>query len=147
MDVRLLCLGMISITACAAAPAAPTALARGGPVMLGAAPVRLELPVSPALRDKAASGGRLRLALGQLSAAAQPGVLYRVSLEGDPGPTLGHINFYNVVTGGPAEFSFDATQAVARAAKAGRVVVVISPEGPPDPNARAGIGRIEIFAR
>lgn len=147
MDVRLLLLGAISITACAAAPSASTALAHGGPVALGADPVRLELPISPALRDKAVSGGRLRLELGQLSAAAQPGVLYRVSLEGDPGPALGHINFYNVVTGGPSEFSFDATEALSRAAKAGRVVVVISPEGPPNPDAGAGVGRIEIFAR
>ncbi|KRA59393.1 hypothetical protein ASD79_11965 [Caulobacter sp. Root655] len=147
MDVRLLLLGMIGVTACAAAPAAPTALARGGPVALGAGPVRLELPVSPALRDKAASGSRLRLVLDQLTAAAQPGVLYRIGLEDDPGPALGHINFYNVVTGGPAEFSFEATEPLARAAKAGRVVVVISPVGTPNPDARAGIGRIEVFAR
>ncbi|EJL30371.1 hypothetical protein PMI01_03148 [Caulobacter sp. AP07] len=146
MDVRLLLLGMIGVTACAAAPAAPTALARGGPVALGAAPVRLELPLSPALRDKAASGSRLRLALGQFTAAAQPGVLYRVSLEGDPGPALGYVNFYNVVTGGPTEFSFEATEPLARAAKAGRVVVVITPVGTPNPDAGAGIGRIEVFA-
>ena len=133
------------IAACMmAAAAAPVRLAEAGPLELGAAPTRIAL-AAPAGVFAAAAGRRARLVLSGLSAQAQPGVVYRVSLN-DPASSVGYINFYNVVTGGPSSFSFDAEKALIYAAEHGRITVILSPMGSAKPDARATIGKIAFLA-
>lgn len=115
-----------------------------GPVTLGAAPVRTTVTVPPELLAHRRGGGAVVLSLTGLSTEVQPGVLYRVQL-GEGGPVLGHINFFNVATGGAASFSFDAGPALDRAKPGDTLTVVLTPEGRADPGARPVVGSVKLL--
>jgi|GEM_PF-4499780 len=117
---------------------------RLGPVTLGAAPVQTTVTVPAALLAHRKGGGKVTLSLTGLSTDVQPGVLYRVQLGGADGPVLGHINFFNVATGGQASFSFDAGPALDRAGPGETLTVVLTPEGQVDQNARPVVGSIAL---
>ncbi len=110
-----------------------------GRAALGAAPTSLSVQV-PARK----AGEPAMLVLSDLSTNAQPGVLYRVQLGGKSGPTVGYVNFFNVATGGPASFSFEAGAALDRLPAGRPVEVVITPEGAPDPAARPVVGKVSL---
>jgi hypothetical protein len=136
---HLVGLGVVAM----AAAATPMAVAEASGVALGPQPVHVALPL-PADRTARVAGRHLKLELTALSARAQPGVLYRVTLEGS-GQPLGYLNFLNVVTGGPASFSFDLDPSVV--ARAGpSLAVVIAPQGAPDPAAHPVVGKIAVTA-
>lgn len=135
---RFAVLAVLAASGCAGEGGASEPSA-GRSVALGAAPARLSVEV-PARK----AGESATLTLTDLKAEAQPGVLYRVQVGGTDGPVVGHVNFFNVVTGGPASFSFEAGPALDRLAPGRAVEVVLTPEGPPDPNAKAVVGSVSL---
>ncbi|MDQ0466967.1 hypothetical protein QO010_004764 [Caulobacter ginsengisoli] len=124
--------------------------AESGPVRLGAEPARIALTPPPGLRAAAARGASLILVLDRLSADRQPGVLYRVEIEGAAQP-LGHLNLYNAVTGGPAEFRFplpaNSFPGGALPPPGKPLIVIVTPESAPDPDARVLLGRVTLSSQ
>jgi hypothetical protein len=150
---RALLAGLALLTA-ACSPAQPalgmagaggapsTDQAEAGPVRLGAGPARIALTIPPGLRQAVAGGASAVLVIDRLTADRQPGVLYRVEIEG-AAPPLGHLNLYNAVTGGPAEFRFPLpTGALPPEGKP--LIVIVTPESAPDPDARVLLGRVAL---
>ncbi len=119
-----------------------------GPVRLGVSPERIALIPPPGLRAAAAKGASLVLVFDRLSADRQPGVLYRVELEGAAQP-LGHLNLYNVVTGGPAEFRFPIPPNAFPGGPLppGPLIVIVTPESTPDPDAHVLLGRVTLSSQ
>jgi hypothetical protein len=113
-----------------------------GPVRLGAGPERIALDVPPNLRQAVANGATAVIVIDRLAADRQPGVLYRVEIEGAAQP-LGHLNLYNAVTGGPAEFRL-ALPAGALPPEGKPLIVIITPESAPDPDAHPLLGRVVL---
>jgi hypothetical protein len=135
--------GAAAVLVMAVAPAS-VVLAQGGPLALGAQPASITLPL-PADALARINGRRIKLTLGALSAQASPAVLYRVSVE-SPAHSLGYINFYNVVTGGPASFSFDVDPSLIRESVVkGQVTVILTPQGAVQNDAHATVGKVSFL--
>lgn len=136
LPAALAALALSAGAACSGAAPDPPAQASAGPIALGAGRARIVLTVPAGLAGRPAA-----LTLDRLSADRQPGVLYRVELEG--GPVLGHFNLYNAVTGGPAVFRF-TIPAGALPPEGQPLAVIVTPQSPPDPAANVRLGRIVL---
>jgi hypothetical protein len=161
-------LGLAALLAAATgATAQPTPvneiLAAAGPVAVGTETVRIALepgaagPLSRRLAD--IGGRRLYLVLGNLEAAASPGIAYEVYLGLPPGAVpaandphfVGTFSFFFVAPPDttPRSLSYDVTALASRLASQvrpdGRLAVTIVPTQPPTAEAtRAAIGRIAL---
>jgi hypothetical protein len=162
-------LGLASLLAAAPGAMAQPApvneiLAAAGPVAVGTQTVRIALepgaagPLSRRLAD--IGGRRLYLVLGNLEAAASPGIAYEVYLGLPPGAVpaandphfVGTFSFFFVAPPDttPRSLSYDVTALASRLASQalpdGRLAVTIVPTQPSPPAAatRAAIGRIAL---
>jgi len=150
--------------------------ASGGPIALGAVPVRavLQPPAAAgaplAARIQALGAGRqIYLVLRGLRAQEQPGIVYNLYLalpsgaaprENDP-RYVGTLNFFNAVPlpgaeppsgeGAPQEYSFDVTELVealqARKALSDPLTVTIVPAGTPASTTKPLIQEIRLVAQ
>jgi tyrosinase len=140
------------------APTMIAAQAQPGPIFLnpeGSVPVDLA-PVKnfvpAAVRPVSEDRRKAYLVLEDLSANAQPGVLYKVSIKGRSEP-VGTFNFFNAVTHGvehqppPASYSFEVTDLVKSGAinSADKLIpTLIEPIGTAQRDAQPKVGSLKL---